>query len=141
MADLPPRADLDQLRQRANDLLKAAKRGDADALARLHAVSGQLILDSAQLALAREHGFASWAKLKTEIDRRNILDSTEVTRLNALLAEHPELAVEEMRNWCDHPGGPSPLTTAVGSLGHLVPSWPWFLFRPPVRDPCHKRIA
>jgi len=110
MADLPPRADLDQLRQRAKDLLKAAKRGDADALARLHAVSGQLILDSAQLALAREHGFASWAKLKTEIDRRNILDSTEVTRLNALLAEHPELAVEEMRNWCDHPGGPSPLS-------------------------------
>jgi len=54
MADLPSSPDLDQLRQRAKDLLRAAKRGDADALARLHAVSGQLILDSAQLAMARE---------------------------------------------------------------------------------------
>ena len=46
------------------------------------------------MAVAREYGFASWAKLKTEVDRREILDTRDVTRLNALLAEHPELAVE-----------------------------------------------
>jgi len=54
-------------------------------------VSDYLILDSAQLAVAREYGFASWARLK------------------ALLAEHPELAVEPMLSWCDHPQGASPL--------------------------------
>jgi len=32
-----------------------------------------------------------------------------VTRLKTLLGEHPELAVEEMRNWCDHQLGASPL--------------------------------
>jgi len=41
------------------------------------------------VAVAREYGFASWAKLKTEVDRREILDTRDVTRLNALLAEHP----------------------------------------------------
>ena len=73
--------DLDQLRHQAKDLLRAAKRGDTDAMARQHAVSDHLILDSAQLAVAREYGFATWAKLKTEVDRREILDSRDVTRL------------------------------------------------------------
>lgn len=67
------------------------------------------MLDSAQLAVAREYGFASWAKLNNEVHRRNILDNVDVTRLVALLAEHPELAIEEMRNWCDHRRGASPL--------------------------------
>jgi len=109
MPDLPARPDLDQLRHQAKDLLRAAKRGETDAVDRLHAVSDHLILDSAQLAVAREYGFATWAKLKTEVDRREILDSRDVTRLNALLTEHPELAFEEMRHWCDHPRGASPL--------------------------------
>lgn len=109
MAYLPSGPDLEQLRRQAKDLLRAAKSGGAEALARLHAVSNRVILDSAQLAVAREHGFASWSKLKIEIDRRNIFDSGDVTRLRALLAEHPELAVEELRNWCDHQRGASPL--------------------------------
>jgi len=109
MADLPSCPDLDQFRQRAKDLLRAAKRGNPDALACLHAVSGQLILDSAQLAVARDQGFASWARLKAEIERRSILDRADVNRLEALLAEHPELAVEEMHSWCEHQLGASPL--------------------------------
>ena len=109
MPDLPPHPDLDQLRRQAKDLLRAARRGDTDAVARLHAVSDHLILDSAQLVLAREHGFPSWARLKTEVTRREIFDNVDVARLNALLAEHPELAVEPMRSWSDHPRGASPL--------------------------------
>lgn len=109
MTDLPVRADLDQLRQQAKELLRAARRGDVAAVARIHAVSDRLILDSAQLAVAREHGFASWAKLKTEVDRRAVLDNHDPTRLRALLVEHPELAVEPMLHWCDHPRGTSPL--------------------------------
>jgi uncharacterized protein len=60
MPDLPARPDLDQLRHQAKDLLHAAQRGDPDATARIGAVSRRLILSSAQLALAREYGFASW---------------------------------------------------------------------------------
>lgn len=110
MSDLPARPDLGQLRHQAKDLLRAAKRGDADAVARVHAVSDRLILDSAQLAVAREHGFASWTKLKIEVERREILDSRDVTRLTRLLAEHPRLAVEPMMHWCDHPLGVRPLS-------------------------------
>ncbi len=109
MRELPPRPDLDQLRLRAKDLLTAARRGDADATARLHSVSDRLILDSALLVVAREHGFASWPRLKTEVERRAVLDSRDVDRLRGLLAEHPELAVERMLRWCDHPRGVSPL--------------------------------
>ncbi len=109
MPCLPPHPDLDQLRRQAKDLLRAAQHGDTDAVARVHAVSDHLILDSAQLAVAREYGFASWARLKTEVTRREIFDARDVARLNSLLAEHPELAVEPMLSWCDHPQGASPL--------------------------------
>jgi ankyrin repeat protein len=109
MPDLPARPDLDPLRRQAKDLLRAARDGDAEALARMHAVSDRLILDSAQLALAREHGFDSWNQLRTEVDRKATLDSRDVTRLRSLLAEHPELAVQKLVHWCDHPQGASPL--------------------------------
>jgi hypothetical protein len=99
MPYLPVRPDLDQLRQQAKDLLRAAKDGDGEALTRIRAVSDRLILKSAQLAIAREYGFASWPKLKTEVERREILNSRDLSRLTKLLAEQPELATGKMRNW------------------------------------------
>lgn len=109
MPDLPARADLDQLRLRAKELLRAARGGDPEATARLRAVSDRLALSSAQLAVAREYGFVSWGQLKTEVERRAILDRRDAARLVELLADHPELAVRRMTNWCDHPRGASPL--------------------------------
>jgi uncharacterized protein len=102
MPDLPARPDLDQLRHQAKDLLHAAQRGDPDATARIGTVSRQLILSSAQLALAREYGFASWARLKLEVERRDILNSRDLSRLTRLLAEHPELAIRPRST--HHPG-------------------------------------
>jgi len=102
MPDLPARPDLDQLRHQAKDLLRAAQGGDSGAIARLRAVSDQIILSAAQLALAREYGFASWAKLKLEVERRYTLNSRDLSRLTTLLAEHPELATTKMEHWCDH---------------------------------------
>jgi hypothetical protein len=67
---LPLRPDLDQLRRQARDLRRAAAAGDEDAVRRLLAVSAVPTLSAAQLALAREHGFPSWAGLKTEVRRR-----------------------------------------------------------------------
>lgn len=70
MPDLPSRPDLDQLRRQARDLLRAARAGDQEAAARIGAASGTLTLTSARLAVAREHGFPSWGRLKTEVEAR-----------------------------------------------------------------------
>jgi ankyrin repeat protein len=53
--------NLEQLRKQAKDLIKAARNGDADALDRLGDLPVRLA--SAQLAIAREQGFASWPAL------------------------------------------------------------------------------
>ncbi|MBV9451494.1 MAG: ankyrin repeat domain-containing protein [Streptosporangiaceae bacterium] len=112
MPYLPVRPDLDQLRHQAKDLLHAAQRGDPDAAARIHAVSDRVMLSSAQLALAREYGFASWTRLKLEVERRDILNSRDLSRLTRLLAEHPELAAVKMEHWCDH--------KCAGTLGYMA---------------------
>lgn len=109
MPDLPARPNLDQLRHQAKDLLHAAQRGDPGAAARIRAVSDRIVLSAAQLALAREYGFASWPRLKLEVERRDILNRRDLSRLTRLLAEHPELATAMMEHWCDHPNGASPL--------------------------------
>jgi uncharacterized protein len=96
MPDLPARPDLGQLRNQAKDLLRAARDGDGEAIARIRTVSDQLILAAAQLSVAREYGFASWPKLKREVERREILDDRDLARLTALLAEEPELATSRM---------------------------------------------
>ncbi len=70
MSQLPGRPDLDQLRHQARELQRAAAGGDAGALRRLRLVSGKPTLSAAQLAIAREYGFPSWARLKDETQRR-----------------------------------------------------------------------
>ena len=70
---LPKRPDLDQLRRRAKELRDAARRSDADALARFaqhHPAAGRsaVTLAAAQLVVARELGFASWPTLKAALD-------------------------------------------------------------------------
>jgi ankyrin repeat protein len=109
MPALPARPDLDQLRHQAKDLLRGAEHGDQNAQARIHAVSERIILAGAQLAVARDYGFASWARLKIEVNRREILDRRDVEQLTAVLAQDPALAVDEMQHWCDHPQGAAPL--------------------------------
>jgi ankyrin repeat protein len=102
MPELPVHTDLEQLRRQAKDLLRAAKSGDAGELARIGAVSDRLALASAQLALAREYGFGSWPRLKSEVERREILTSRDLDRLRRLLSNQPELAKIKMEHWHDH---------------------------------------
>src|SRR6476469_8545650 len=109
MPDLPARANLDQLRRQAKDLLRAARRGDETAVRSFAAVAGPMSLATAQLTVARRYGFASWVALKTEVERRRILDARDVDGLRALLERRPELAWQRMQHWRDHPSGPSPL--------------------------------
>jgi len=70
MSSLPGRPDLAQLRRQARELQRAAAGGDPGALRRIRQVSAETTLSAAQLAMAREYGFASWAKLKDEAERR-----------------------------------------------------------------------
>jgi GNAT superfamily N-acetyltransferase len=72
MRELPDRPDLDQLRHQARALQRNALAGDPDALRRIRSVSNRIILTAAQLAIAREFGFASWARLKAEVERRRL---------------------------------------------------------------------
>ena len=89
MTVLPAQPDLDHLRRQARDLLRAARAGDSAATERIHAVSEELNLTAAQRAVAREYGFASWAKLKTEVQARSL----ELARLA------DEFCVASIRDW------------------------------------------
>jgi ankyrin repeat protein len=70
---------LEQQRKLAKDLIRAARAGDAAALARIRAVrsdadspSRSLTLADAQLAIAREAGFDSWPKLVVDFQQRDV---------------------------------------------------------------------
>ena len=72
MPTLPAHPHLDQLRHQAKDLLRAANSGDSLALAQIQLVSDHVTLTSAQLAVAHAYGFASWPKLKAEVEARTL---------------------------------------------------------------------
>jgi len=122
---LPARPHLEQLKKQAKALLKGQQTASAESLARIRenhprfgsAPEGEIAksrftLADAQLALAREYGFAGWAELKTKVAERvpespiadlvaalrDAAGRSDLDRLNALLDAHPELI--------DEPGGP-----------------------------------
>jgi ankyrin repeat protein len=70
---LPAAPSLEQLRRRAKDLLRDIRAGDSTALARVAAhhpdPAAPPKLSGAQLVVAREHGFASWPRLKAYVER------------------------------------------------------------------------
>lgn len=95
------RIDLDQARRRAKDLLKQAKHGDPDALARLPRRHDPVVLADAQLAIARELGFPSWPKLVASTGwtpaHHDDVDWSRVQRLTVVpfLDEHDVVVIPE----------------------------------------------
>jgi ankyrin repeat protein len=69
-ASLPQDPDLDQLRNQARELQRAVRRGEPAAVARVSRwhpdppPAGRFPLTAAQLVLARQNGFASWARMR-----------------------------------------------------------------------------
>lgn len=61
------RIDIEHARRRAKDLLREARAGHLDALARLPRKHEPVILADAQLAIARELGFSSWPRLVASV--------------------------------------------------------------------------
>jgi uncharacterized protein YjbI with pentapeptide repeats len=101
VSELPGRPNIDQLRRQARELHRAAADGEPAALARVRAFSERVSLSAAQLAVAREYGFASWPALHAEVERR--------------LAELPPGEGEARRaetGWSF--GGASPVETVAG---------------------------
>lgn len=109
---LGPRATLDTFKKDAKRWLKALRDGDAAAGERLRTVwpgaTAHPTLREVQQALAREHGFASWATLKEELaDRalaamsagelativlRGAWDDGDRAAAARIARKHPELA-------------------------------------------------
>src|SRR5262245_62944435 len=72
--DLPDRPSLNSLRKQAKKLARDAAAGNGQAIARVHAQSPQRSLPlsnrDAQFVIAREYGFAGWADLTAEVQKR-----------------------------------------------------------------------
>jgi len=116
MPNLPDRPNLEQLKNQAKSLLRAARAGDASALRRLAALpaladtpldelrTAGLALHDAQSVIAREHGYPSWRALREDVEARTLTFSAAVDeflrcatggapeRAERLLALHPGIA-------------------------------------------------
>jgi ankyrin repeat protein len=85
---LPARADLEQQKTQAKELLAAYKRGDDAALARVRTElpdKSPISLTDAQFVLAREYGFASWRALEEHIDHQAVKAMPPVEQLKHAL--------------------------------------------------------
>lgn len=130
---LPPNPNLDHLKYQAKDLLKdhaARAQGAAQRVREFHPRFGgaadseifrtRLSLGDAQLAIAREYGFPSWARLKRHIERPalsgrldlpyqqriedevfrhavDLLDAGDPAGLRAHLQRHPHLVHQRVQ--------------------------------------------
>jgi hypothetical protein len=88
---LPQNPNLDHLRYQAKDLLRAHAARDPGAAQRIgefhprfnqatdaEIFNAQLSLSDAQLAIAREHGYPSWARLKRRIEKPTSADDVNL---------------------------------------------------------------
>jgi len=100
---LPANPDLTHLRKQAKELLRDFERGDPIAIERFRALNVRAPkLADAQLALARDYGFPSWAKLKAHVESlgapvdpvraaMEAFHAGDAQALDVLLRKHPAL--------------------------------------------------
>ena len=117
---VPVHPDLDQLRHQAKDLLKAIRRGEAEALAELERNHPRrpdpatARLADAQLALARSYGVASWPRLVQACRIIDAIWEDDVETVRALVTKHPALLHEDARGV---PGNWGPPMSYAANLG------------------------
>ncbi|HEY4307095.1 MAG TPA: hypothetical protein VGM82_21670 [Gemmatimonadaceae bacterium] len=129
---LPARADLEQQKKQAKELLTAHKRGDDDARARVRSElpnKSPITLADVQFVLAREYGFASWRALKEHIETqaaellppidqlKRAMRRSEADIVRGLLERHASL-----RTVINEPifGFDSPALVTVGNKPDIV---------------------
>ena len=128
---LPPDAQIDGLKQHAKDLLTAIRAEDVPAFQRVrefhpcmerfsdsHIRSSVFTLSDAQLAIGREYGFASWARLREAVAESmgvelqlphheriedptfrqavDLIDEGNINGLTGLVEEHPQLLTQSI---------------------------------------------
>jgi ankyrin repeat protein len=133
--NLPPDPSLEQQKKQAKELLHALRAGDVDARARFRRHlpdKPRLTLADAQLVLAREYGFESWARLKAHIEEhagagavapdveaefRRVFAAGDATALRVLFQRHPAT-----RRMIDAPVFPfdSPALVHVAGTGDVA---------------------
>ena len=96
---LPDRASLQHLKNQAQDLRSDFNDGKPDAAARVKdnlpraaAASAELKatglkLSDAQLVIAREYGFPTWARLKRHVETRSGVEQGEIALVQRVLSE------------------------------------------------------
>lgn len=106
----PTPENLEQQHKRAKDLLKAARDGDAAALARIRAVrtdAGEparpLMLADAQLAIAREAGLDSWPKLVADLQARDVAAFHQAVRAGDVARVRQLVAAPHVREHVNDP--------------------------------------
>jgi hypothetical protein len=117
-SQLPARPNLEQLKNQAKSLLRAAHAGDPGALRRFanlpafsahpETAATESALHDAQSVIAREHGFASWNALREEVEARTLSFDAAVEafvrdatggvgrRAERLLTLHPGIATSTL---------------------------------------------
>jgi len=110
----PVRPNLEQLKHQAKDLLRAYKRGDADAVDdfREHTTNisagpvdaGSTRLADAQFVLARSYGLPSWPRLVTACRMTDAIWRGDLETVRTMVQKNPKLIVENARgveqsNW------------------------------------------
>ena len=104
--DLPARPNLEHLKNQAKNLLHDFRKGDRKAVERLRSLASisspdQPKLSDTQHAIAREYGFASWAKLKEHVESlaqpsdptealKAAVIASDARRVAKVLEHHPE---------------------------------------------------
>jgi ankyrin repeat protein len=126
---LPPDANLRQLRNQAKDLCRACRKGEPDALRRIaqthprysgfsqaEIAAAGIVLADAQLVIARELGFDSWPKLKKYLESlpepavsmHELVTGNNVQAMQVAVAQDPESV-----NRLNESGLPPLYTTAL----------------------------
>lgn len=103
-------SSLEQQHKLAKDLLRAARDGDPEALARIRAVRSDagaeprpLKLAHAQLAIAREGGFESWPKLVADFHERDVRAFCDAVRAGDVQLVEWLLPLAHVRKRIDDP--------------------------------------
>lgn len=137
MPILPERAHLDHLKKQAKDLLRRARGGDVEAIARLHAMPARLApngprLHDAQSCIARDYGFRSWLDLATHVEAQDAAGGDRAERVRRWLllvygggitstwhVARPRVAAQVLRDSSDLVGDDPYLACAAGDLAVL----------------------
>jgi ankyrin repeat protein len=116
-ASLPQDPDLDQLRAQARELQRAVRNGAPAALTRVTKWHPEppgpekFPLTAAQLVLAREHGFASWARMRRYVQ----IVTARAWRPGRPAPEHEPLADRFLRLACLTYSGDQPADRAAAA--------------------------